>query len=81
MTINQLRRLHQAQPFQPFRINLADSRSLVVSHPELLAISEGGRTIIVVTGDENLYEVVDLLLVTSIEVLNGQAKSHKKRRL
>jgi hypothetical protein len=80
MTINQLRKLHQAQLFQPFRINLADSRSLVVAHPELLAINEGGRTIIVVTGDENLYEVVDLLLVTSLEVLNGHPRAQKKRR-
>jgi hypothetical protein len=80
MTANQIRKLHQARPFQAFRINLADSRSLVVSHPELLLINEGGRTIIVVTGDENLYEVVDLLLVTSLEVLNGQAKPQKRRR-
>ena len=81
MTINQIRKLHQAKPFQPFRINLADSRSLVVAHSELLAINEGGRTVIVVTGDENLYEVVDLLLVTSLEVLNGHTKPNKKRRM
>jgi len=81
MTINQIRKLHQAKPFQPFRINLADSRSLVVAHPELLAINEGGRTVIVVTGDENLYEVVDLLLVTSLEGLNGHTKPNKKRRM
>jgi hypothetical protein len=80
MTINQIRKLHQARPFQPFKMNLADGRSLGVMHPELLAVNEGGRTVIVVTGDENLYEVVDLLLVTSLEVLNGQMKSHKKRR-
>jgi hypothetical protein len=79
MTIDQIRKLHQARPFQPFRINLADSRSLVVSHPELLAVNPPGRTLIVVTGDENLYEVVDLLLVTSLEVLNGHTKQRKRR--
>jgi hypothetical protein len=79
MTIDQIRKLHQARPFQPFRINLADSRSLEVSHPELLAINPSGRTIIAVTGDENLYEVVDLLLVTTLEVLNGHAKPRKRR--
>ena len=79
MTIDQIRRLHRAQPFQPFRINLADSRSLVVNHPELMLINEPGRTIIVVTGDENLYEVVDLLLVTSLEVLNGHARRRRGR--
>jgi len=80
MTINQVRKLHQARPFQAFRINFADSRSLNVTHPELFAISEGRRTIIVVTGDDNLYEVVYLLLVTSLEVLNGHLKSPRRRR-
>lgn len=79
MTIEQVRKLHQARPFQPFRMHLADSRSLDVVHPELLAISEPGRTVIVVTGDESLYKVVDLLLVTSLEVLNGRAKAGRRK--
>jgi len=79
MTIEQVRKLHQARPFQPFRMHLADSRSLDVVHPELLAISEPGRTVIVVTGDESLYKVVDLLLVTSLEVLNGRAKPGRRK--
>jgi len=79
MAIEQVRKLHQARPFQPFRMHLADSRSLDVVHPELLAISEPGRTVIVVTGDESLYEVVDLLLVTSLEVLNGRAKAGRRK--
>jgi hypothetical protein len=79
VTIDQLRKLHQARPFQAFRMHLADSRSLDVVHPELLAISEPGRTVIVVTGDKSLYEVVDLLLVTSLEVLNGRVKSAKRK--
>ena len=79
MAIEQVRKLHQARPFQPFRMHLADSRSLDVVHPELLAISEPGRTVIVVTGDESLYKVVDLLLVTSLEVLNGRAKPGRRK--
>lgn len=78
MTIDQIRKVHQAKPFQPFRIHLADSRAIDVTHPELLAVNEPGRTIIVVTGGEALYEVVDLLLVTSLEVLNGHAKPRKR---
>jgi hypothetical protein len=79
MTVDQIRKVHQAKPFQPFRIHLADSRAIDVTHPELLAVNEPGRPIIVVTGDESLYEVVDLLLVTSLEVLNGHAKSRKRK--
>jgi hypothetical protein len=79
MTIDQIRKAHQARPFQPFRIHLADSRAIDVTHPELLAVNEPGRTIIIVTGDESLYEVVDLLLVTSVEVFNGRTKSARRK--
>ena len=78
MTINQVRQLHQAQPFKAFRIHLADGRSLSVSHPEALAIIPPGRTIVVATGEE-AYEVVDLLLVASLEVANGHAGPRRRR--
>jgi len=78
MTIDQIRRLHRAEPFQPFRIHLADSRFVDVTHPEVLAISEPGRTISVAW--EGAFEIIDLLLVVSLELLNGQAKTAKRRR-
>ena len=77
MTIDQIRRLHRAQPFQPFRIHLADSRSLDVTPPEVLAISEPGRTISVAS--DGAFEIIDLLLVVSLELLNGRAKPSKRR--
>lgn len=66
MTTDQLRRMHQHQPFQPFDIFLADGRSLAVEHPEVLALSPGGRTIGVGMADGTI-EIVDLLLVTSLK--------------
>jgi len=66
MTIDQLRKLHQARPFQAFDIHLADGRSLPVDHPELLAIPPPGRTIGVGLADGTI-EIVDLLLVTSLK--------------
>jgi hypothetical protein len=65
MTIDQLRQFRNASPFQPFEINLADGRSLVVDHPECLAVTSTGRTIGVAVGD--VIEVVALLLVTSLK--------------
>ena len=79
MTVNQIRRLHQAQPFQPFRNHLADGRALDVPHPEMLAIMPPGRTVFVATGEED-YEIVDLLLVASLEVVNGRAGPGRRRR-
>jgi hypothetical protein len=66
MTIEQLRRLHQARPFQAFDIHLTDGRSLAVEHPEMLAVPPPGRTIGVGMPDGTI-EIVDLLLVTSLK--------------
>jgi hypothetical protein len=66
MTIEQLRRLHLARPFQPFDIHLADGRVLPVEHPEFLAQSPSGRTI-GVGHDDGTIETVDLLLVVSLK--------------
>ncbi len=77
MTIEQLRKMHLAQPFQPFEIHLADSRTLTVEHPEMLSQSKTGRTIAVAQPDDTI-EIIDLLLVVSIKPLaNG---SHRRRR-
>jgi hypothetical protein len=67
MTIEQLRRIHEARPFQPFTIHLADGRSLEVPHTEFLSHSPSGRTIIVYHGDDD-FSIIDLLLVTELEV-------------
>lgn len=67
MTIEQLRNVHQAQPFRPFTIHLGDRRALLVQHPDFLSRSESGRTVIVHGPDES-FSVLDLLLVTKLEV-------------
>ena len=76
MTIEQLRLFHRARPFQPFTIHLADGRSMYVVHNEFLAQSPSGRTV-AVSQPDGTFEVVDLLLVTSLRVAapapgNGQ---------
>ena len=78
MTIEQIRRFHRAQPFLPFRIHLADSRHMDVKHPEVLAISPAGRTFAVEI--DGAFEVIDLLLVVSLELLNGHARPTRRRR-
>ncbi|HEY3246335.1 MAG TPA: hypothetical protein VGM03_23570 [Phycisphaerae bacterium] len=80
MTIEQLRKMHQATPFQPFDIHLADGRSLPVDHPEFLATDPPGRTISVGLSD-GTFEVVDLLLVTSLKPrANGRSPRRRAAR-
>lgn len=81
MTIEQLAQMHQARPFQPFDIFLADGRILPVDHPEFLSRSPtGGRTIGVGTVDGTI-EVVDLLLVTSLRPrVNGASRRRRRKQ-
>jgi hypothetical protein len=67
MTIEQIRAVIQHKPFQPFVIHLADGRQLTVSSPEFIMAIPTGRTIVVGQPD-GLYHIVDLLLVTDLEV-------------
>ena len=72
MTAEQLNLFQHAQPFRRYRIHLADGRHLDVEHPDFLARSPSGRTVIVYKRDET-FEVVDSLLAVSLEVLDGRA--------
>ena len=67
MRIEQLRQVHQAQPFRPFTIHLADGRTFLVPHREFISYSPSGRTLIVYQEDES-FSILDLLLVTELEV-------------
>lgn len=67
MTAEQLRATRDANPFRPFTIHLADGRKLTVPHRDFVSQSPGGRTIIVYHADES-FSIVDLYLVTELEV-------------
>jgi hypothetical protein len=71
MTIEQFKTTLHLQPFRPFTIRMADGRTFQVSHPDFVAQSPSGRTVIVFQPDES-YSVLDLLLMTELQVANGQ---------
>jgi hypothetical protein len=50
---------------------MADGRSFEVSHRDFVAQSPSGRSVIVFQPDES-YSVLDLLLMTELQVGNGQ---------
>jgi hypothetical protein len=80
MTGEQVRSLYRAMPFKPFRVQMADGRSIDVPHPDFMHLSPTGRRLIVDRSDDS-FEVIDVLLVTSVETIpkNG-AKAHRRRR-
>jgi hypothetical protein len=79
MTIEQLQAVHKAQPFQPFTLHLADGRQVHVPHSEFLSHSPSGRTVIVHEQNES-FSIVDLLLVTRIEIQNGSAGRARRKK-
>ena len=77
MTTDQLDAVHQAKPFRPFMLHLADGTEHYVTQSELIWRTPGGRTIIVSLGGEKMA-IIDLLLVTKIT--HGNGASQRRRR-
>jgi hypothetical protein len=73
MTIERIRKVYSAEPFQPFTLHLADGRSLSIPHREFLALGPSGRTVLVFTPDGD-FHIVDLPLVTDLHV-QGKASA------
>ena len=79
MTIEQVRTHYDAQPFRPFVIHLADGRQIPVHHREFIMSAPSGRTIIVYQPDDS-FNIIDLLLVTDLEIKPRANGSTRKRK-
>jgi hypothetical protein len=79
MTIEQVRNLYNAQPFRPFIIHLADGRAVPVNHREFIMTVPSGRTIFVAQPDDTV-NIIDLLLVTDLELKSRANGSGRRRR-
>lgn len=79
MTIEQIRAAYTAKPFRPFVIHLADGREVPVQHPEFMLTVPSGRTIIVCQPDDSL-NIIDLLLVTDLEMKASTNGSGERKR-
>lgn len=77
MTIEQLRKAHQARPFKPFALRTADGREYAARHPEFLLITPSGRTVVVADTDETV-EHIDLLLVSPWHFEDGRPRGGRR---
>jgi hypothetical protein len=66
VTIQEIQRLREKKPFQPFRILTADGESYDVMHPEYLGQTPSGGVIMIGLPDDSSVRL-DLLLVTGIQ--------------
>jgi hypothetical protein len=79
MTIEQLRNVYSAQPFRPFVIQLADGRAIPVNHREFIMTVPSGRTVVVAQPDDAV-NIIDLLLVTDLELRPAPNGPGRRRR-
>lgn len=79
MTVDQIRSLQDATPFQAFHIHMANGKSVKVPHPDFMSLSPTGRILIVYHANDS-FEVIDTLLVTSIETLPKNGSGTRRRR-
>ncbi len=78
MTIQEIQRLRSAQPFEPFRVLVADGNHYDVWHPEYLGQNPSGR-LITIGLDDDSFVTLDLLLVAGIQkgLKKGRKNGHK----
>ncbi len=67
MTTKEFQQVYEAKPFRPFAVHVADGRAISVRHQEFAMLSPSGRTVIVYQPDDS-FDVIDLLLVTTLRV-------------
>ncbi|MBI3838981.1 MAG: hypothetical protein HY288_13755 [Planctomycetia bacterium] len=79
MTIEQIRSIYEGQPFRPFVIHLADGREVPVHHRDFIMSVPSGRTLFVCQPDDTV-NIIDLLLVTDLELKPVSNGSRKRRR-
>ncbi len=67
MTIEQFRKQWKKQPFLPFVAKMADGSTFEVKHPDFVAMSPTGRTVVIYDEDDT-SSILDLLLMTELQV-------------
>jgi hypothetical protein len=79
MTVEQIRSLRDATPFRAFRVHMANGKSADVPHPDFINLSPTGRILIISRADD-AFELIDTLLVTSIETLPKNGAKRRRSR-
>lgn len=74
MTVEKVRSLLRANPFQAFIVQTPDGREFNVPHPDLAMLSGTGRLLHVARNDSDIEDIIEVALITDIAIgSNGQA--------
>jgi hypothetical protein len=73
MTKDAIQQQMVTKPFKPFSLRLTDGSLIPVPHQEFIAVSPGGRTVVVFTEGEK-FSMLDVGLITAIESAAANGK-------
>lgn len=79
MTIDKLREFYSAEPFCPFVFRMPDGRKIPVHSREFILPAPSGRTVVVFQPDDTM-NIIDLLLVSDLEVAPVTKSGNGKRK-
>jgi len=66
MTVEKIRDLLRASPFQSFEVYTPDGRSFKVPHPDFAMLSGTGRLLHVARPETDEEDIIDVALITDI---------------
>ena len=74
MTVEKIRGLLRATPFQSFSVHTPDAREFEIPHPDFAMLSGTGRLLHIARRDTDMEDIIDIALITDIAIRsNGQA--------
>ena len=72
MNVDEIKRLTEARPFQPFRIRVAGSGATIeIPHPEYISVGPNGRRVIVVWHSDGTGSWLDPARITRLELADA----------
>jgi hypothetical protein len=68
MTVEKIRSLLQATPFQSFEVHTPDGRAFHVPHPNFPMLSGTGRLLHVARPESDQEDIIDIALIADIAI-------------
>jgi hypothetical protein len=68
MTVEKIRSLLRATPFQSFEVHTPDGRAFQVPHPDFAMLSGTGRLLHVARRESDQEDIIDIALITDIAI-------------
>lgn len=78
MVADTIREALRAQPFRTFTMRTAGGREYRIDHPELAALSPGGRVLVVFTTADGAV-TIDTLMIESMHFENGKGNGRRRK--